>query len=428
MTRRVTNNEYANLVRNKAVDLISQENFKNIPKNRVVLLDDVPFDVWSLKQYLKTNEVHPLTRNSISRNNVAAINKIANASGWKNNAWNANNTNTRLTEREKRNVRRTFVRLQHQLIDRRLAAYRNAGIAGTTPSINRARDIARVLLTDTSDKYEYSLPSKGVIVRLKRNERRESCVDAIEIVWTHPRKRSRNAAAFPAVYLTFPRKYSNSSNSFQNVACIDRNILFKETQNIRWTFHNPQGLNFVPGNRVSYEELSHKLVRALGFKVDKKPFENFLSSSNSNTNRSSSESNSNVNNNVYMFNLGNTVPPNARNSPLQVVQYILNILRDRSQNSNVQGIYISIVDVYGSRSDEIELNNIGYIGRMSNTEMNEALQNLRHVTWNTEHPIVRVSGDIVINPHLPRMFTRDYEYRFDIYYNHRDHSIQYDVV
>jgi hypothetical protein len=260
MLRKVTNSEYQRLVQNDAVDLFTMEELKNIPRNRVVMLEGAAYNVHSLRQHIQTSTKNPLTGGIIRNSDIARVKKLAQATGWRTNSWNTRPSSAQLTRREQRAVKRNFVKRQSRLVDRRITA--------NNTYHRRVKDIAKAMLTDTSNKYMYRFPTKGVVIHLKKSTTND-CIDGIDITWTtRKRTKNNNNSKFPKVHLQFPRKYVPNAASFIPEECIKRNELFTESQNIEWTIINPQGSNPAPGSQgVSYQKLTLKLAHALGFKT-----------------------------------------------------------------------------------------------------------------------------------------------------------------
>jgi hypothetical protein len=80
----LTDNQFRNL--GTQVDVLTQNNLKDIPRSRLVRFDGIPFDVHSLHTYFsKGTRKHPVypAKNAIKNGVVAQIKKKALATGWK---------------------------------------------------------------------------------------------------------------------------------------------------------------------------------------------------------------------------------------------------------------------------------------------------------------------------------------------------------
>jgi hypothetical protein len=276
MVRLINNSEYNNLKKNGAVDLITQEDLKDIPRNRLVYIGQTPFNVHSLRHYLKYDTKNPLTGNSFTKREILDIKKLASNTNWRNSSWNNNEPlgNRSLTKKEKIAIKMRFLKHTSQMIDRRLSEqYKNS----TAPMIKRVKSIAAVLLTSNTTRYQFNLPHLGVTINLKKsiNGNKKPCVKSIEIVWTTiTRKRKLNGTRgdvqtkYNKVHLLSPKMVDPSINVewFQPKECIQRDVLFTQAHNIQWLVHFDDNNSNAPGNRgVTYKQITDALIRAIGF-------------------------------------------------------------------------------------------------------------------------------------------------------------------
>lgn len=83
--KNVTNQEYKNFVKNGLVDIFSQKPIKNIPRNRLVMLDRTPFNSLQLDEYFKQRGLtHPMyPQFNVSPNVRAQVREKANIIKYK---------------------------------------------------------------------------------------------------------------------------------------------------------------------------------------------------------------------------------------------------------------------------------------------------------------------------------------------------------
>lgn len=356
VVRRVSNAEYNRMIaRSNDRDPITVEEWKSIPRNRIIVLEKTAFDVHSLKNYLDSvnANVNPVTRAKISKNDMAQINRLANLTGWKKNSWRKNTNVQRLTQREQRRMKLDSVRQQHAMIDRRLKTggnARNGRVSAAT--MKRIGDIARILVTDPKRKYVYNLATKKVAIRLLKSSD-SGCgrkVGSIEITWYGAGRNNRSK--LPVVVLWAPRVYDDAIQEFQLVECVDRATLFSAAHNIQWRMDIPPGN--APGSTSSYETVSKLLVRALGFKLagvrNASPVTSNSTSMGSWNNHFSAN---NVGLNDVLINIQwklGQLPAgyNRSNSINEYIQFMIKRLRDASVDDEHMDITVSQI-VLGNR-------------------------------------------------------------------------------